>query len=46
VQVQSDRSALAIGGSNPAIPTNYANTESWDGSSWTEVADLSVAQTR
>ena len=36
-------SALAFGGGNP--PTKIASTESWDGTSWTEVADLATART-
>ena len=32
-------SALIFGGDNPP-PSTVGNTESWDGSSWTEVNDL------
>ena len=37
----SGTNALMIAGYNP--PNNLANTEAWDGSTWTEVADLSTA---
>ena len=35
-------SALIYGGKTP--PTVYANTELWNGSAWTEVADLNTAR--
>ena len=38
---QSSSSAVAVGGSGPG---NLANTEQWNGSSWTEVADLNSAR--
>ena len=37
----SSTSALAAGGGSPGI---VAITESWDGTSWTEVADLATAR--
>jgi len=41
----SAEAALLIGGYTTAAPTvRVANTESWDGSSWTEVNDLNQAR--
>jgi len=34
--------SIAFGGRNP--PTVYANTEDWNGASWSEVADLNTAR--
>jgi hypothetical protein len=41
-------SALAFGGNNPPgiSPPFSANTESWNGTSWTEVNDLNTARVR
>ena len=39
----SNSSALGFGGDSPPTP-GYANTESYNGSSWTEVADLNTAR--
>ena len=42
---ESGTSALAIGGANvPASPRATAYTEQWDGTSWTEIADLGTAR--
>jgi hypothetical protein len=32
--------ALAAGGTSPFVPGRVANTELWNGTSWTEVNDL------
>ena len=38
-------SALFFGGAGPSTPLqSLATTEEWDGSSWTEVADLSTGR--
>ena len=37
-------SALAFGGENPSGDVKQAVTESWNGTSWTEVADLNTAR--
>ena len=36
--------ALAFGGRGTPPPTRYTNTESYDGTSWTEVNDLNTAR--
>ena len=36
--------ALGFGGGPPPAPTSVAITESWNGSAWTEVADLNTAR--
>src|SRR5210317_2221016 len=38
----SNSSALGFGGNSP--PGDFANTESYNGTSWTEVADLNTAR--
>ena len=40
----SNTSALAFGGT--ADPPNYANTELWNGTSWTETTDLNISKER
>jgi hypothetical protein len=41
----SNTSQLTFGGyGGPGGTTRYTNTQSWDGTSWTEVADLSLAR--
>ena len=41
----SNTSQLTFGGyGGPPGSTRYANTQSWDGTSWTEVSDLSLAR--
>ena len=42
--IRSSTSALIFGGNTPSALTGV--TESWDGTSWTEVADLAVARMR
>ena len=37
-------SAIITGGTDTPSPGKLANTESWNGSSWTEVADLATAR--
>jgi len=42
---ESGTSALAIGGANVNVsPRAKAHTEQWDGTSWTEIADLGTAR--
>ena len=36
--------ALIFGGTPTTAPANVANTESFDGTSWTEVADLATTR--
>ena len=40
----SNSDALLGGGYNAPGGTNVANTESWNGSSWTELADITTAR--
>ena len=41
---KSSTGALAIGGSPPPAPAAKGNTESWNGTSWTEVNDLNTSR--
>ena len=40
----SQTSTLAFGGTGPAVPGPTTKTESYDGTSWTEVNDLAIAR--
>jgi len=40
----SSSNGILAGGETPAGPTTYANTESWNGSAWTELNDLNQAR--
>ena len=42
----SSTSALASGGRSDPLSVTYANTEFYDGTTWTELADLSVAKSQ
>ena len=41
---QANDNAILGGGYNAPAGTVIANTESWNGSSWTELADLATAR--
>ena len=41
---QANDNAILVGGYNDPAGTYLANTELWNGSSWTEIADLATAR--
>ena len=45
VGVGTNTAALGIGGTgSPPSPSGVANTQSWNGTSWTEINDLNTAR--